>query len=452
MSAAIGWRAGRTAALAAAAWLVLAGAARAEPEKRSVPDYDGRGDPPASAGDVALWVPRIVLSPLYLVSEFVIRRPLGALVSAAERAQVPEVLYELFTFGPDHDAGIAPIAFVDFGFNPSVGVYAFWNDAFAPHHDLRLSASTWGASWLAGRLSDSYRFGAHREHSAGLHVTAVRRPDYAFFGLGSRSLEEDISRYGADTIDAGGVLDLGLWRASRITAGLGVHSVSFHRGDYDDDPTLEQQVAAGVFARPPGYATGYTSLYNRMLIAIDSRLRRPAPGSGVRLELSGEQGNDVRAYPGGGFVRYGATLGGFLDLNDHSRVVSLSIGAQFADPLGSAPLPFTELVTLGGGGPMRGFLPGRLVGRSAAVALLRYRWPIWAWIDGSIQAALGNVFDAHLEGFSTSLLRFSGAIGIERVGSPDSSLELLVGMGSETFAHGGQITSARVLLGTNHGF
>jgi hypothetical protein len=101
---------------------------------------------------------------------------------------------------------------------------------------------------------------------------------------------------------------------------------------------------------------------------------------------------------------------------------------------------------------MRGFPPGRLYGRSAAVATLRYRWPVWVWLDGSIQVACGNVFDKHLENFSPERLRLSAALGVESVGSPDSSLELLIGIGSETFQHGTQITSLRVAFGTNHGF
>ena len=70
----------------------------------------------------------MVLSPLYLVSEFVIRRPVGGLISFAERSQVPEALYNFFTFTPDHKVGIVPTFFVDFGFKPSAGLYFFWDD------------------------------------------------------------------------------------------------------------------------------------------------------------------------------------------------------------------------------------------------------------------------------------------------------------------------------------
>ena len=58
--------------------------------KRALPDYSGLGPEPTSAGDIALWPLRILLSPLYFTSEYLIRRPLGAIVTAAERGHVPE--------------------------------------------------------------------------------------------------------------------------------------------------------------------------------------------------------------------------------------------------------------------------------------------------------------------------------------------------------------------------
>src|SRR5688500_5850043 len=92
------------------------------PEERPIPDYDGRGEEPTTAGDVAIWVPRLVFSPFYLVSEYGVRRPLGFVISNAEQHHVPDRLVELFTFDGG-DAGIVPTAFVEFGFQPSVGLY-----------------------------------------------------------------------------------------------------------------------------------------------------------------------------------------------------------------------------------------------------------------------------------------------------------------------------------------
>lgn len=100
----------------------------ASDEKRPVPDYDGRGEEPTTGGDVLLWIPRVILSPLYFVSEFVVRRPLGWAISTAEEEEVPQKLVEIFTFGPDHNIGVVPTGLIDFGFRPSVGVYFLMRD------------------------------------------------------------------------------------------------------------------------------------------------------------------------------------------------------------------------------------------------------------------------------------------------------------------------------------
>jgi hypothetical protein len=420
--------------------------------KRALPDYDGRGPPPMTAGEAALWVPRVVLSPLYFVSEWLIRRPLGAAVSAAERADLPNVLYNFFAFGPEHKAGVAPIAFADFGFNPSVGVYGFWDDAFFKGDDLRVHVSLWTGDWIAASLVQRMYFDG--KDSVQLKLLGVRRPDHVFYGIGPKTLQSAQSRYREDKLDFGLLCDFPIWRTSKIDAGVGVRSASFGDGHYGGDSGILESVAARAFPLPDGFARGYTAEYNDVLVALDSRRPYPADGSGVRLEVQAEQGSDVRQSPGSGWIHTGAGAGGFWDVDGYRRVLSLSAIAMFSDPLGTRPVPFTELVTVGGDvpsgvfpAPMPGFFPGRLVDRSAAVATLRYKWPIGPWIAGSLQGAVGNVFGEHLQGFDANLLRFSGALGIESDSSPDSSFELIAGFGTETFEHGAQVDSVRLAVG-----
>ncbi len=421
--------------------------------KRPLPDYDGRGPSPTSPGTMALWVPRVLLSPLYFTTEWLVRRPLGAAVSAAERADLPNILYDFFAFGPEHKAGVAPIAFVDFGFNPSIGLYAFWDDAFFKGDDLRAHASYWTNDWIAGSVVQRIHF--HGRDSVQFKFVGVRRPDNVFYGAGPRSLESARSRYGLSKLDLGALFDLPMWRASKIETAVGLRSVSFRDGYYGGDPGILASVAGGAFSLPDGFARGYDAEYSDVLVALDSRRPYPAEGSGVRLQAQAEQGSDLRQSPGSGWLHTAAGAGGFWDVNGNRRIVSLSMLAMFSDPLGARPVPFTELVTLGGdvtssGGfpaPMPGFFPERLVDRSAAVASLRYKWPIAPWISGSLQGALGNVFGDHLMGFDTRLLRVSGAFGIESDASPDSSFELIVGIGTETFEHGAQADSFRVAVG-----
>jgi hypothetical protein len=418
--------------------------------KRPVPDYSGRGPEPTTAGDVALWVPRVVLSPLYLVSEYVIRWPLSVAVPAAERADLPRKVYDFFTFGPEHKAGFAPVGMFDFDFNPSVGIYVFWNDAGFKGDDWHAHVEAWPTDWVAGSLTDHIQI--DDRDAVQFRVEGVRRPDHVFYGIGPDTRQRYQSRYGEDRFDGGAKYEWRFWRGSRIQTAVGLRAANIYDGHWGGDPSLTTKAATGVFALPAGFGGGYTAEYNRASFALDSRRPWPEPGSGFRAEAQAEQGSDVRNSPASGWMRYGASAGAYLDLNQRGRVVSLSAMTLFADPLGERPVPFTELASLGGDGPMRGYFSGRMVGRSAAAAALHYVWPIGPWLGGNIEAGVGNAFDEHLQGFRASRLRFSGDIGISSLGLTDYPIELIFGMGSETFEQGGTIDSFRLTLSVNHGF
>ena len=416
---------------------------------RTVPDYDNRGEEPTTAGDVAVWVPRVLLAPLYFVSEYIIRRPLGFLISTAETNDWPEALVNFFTFGPDKKAGIIPTAFLDLGFRPSFGIYAFWDDLLGKGNHLRLHFSTFGPDWVQSAIADKIPIG--KSAFLDMRLEGIHRPDQVFHGLGPESRQANRARYGIDFLQARPVFEANWWRSSRITLEGGVRYVDFRDDTCCGDPSVPTRVKEGTMVLPPGFQDGYSAVYERAEFTVDTRKLRPASQTGLRLELYGEQGANVRR-ASDQWVKYGGTVGGFVDIKNN-RTVSLSVTTMFVEPLSkSATIPFTEQVVLGGSGPMRGYLYGRLIDRSAAIATFKYRWPIWVFLDGSIQAAVGNVFGPQLDDFKPNLLRFSSAIGVESIGTADHTFEVLVGLGSETFASGANVNSARVLFGTNRGF
>jgi hypothetical protein len=437
-------------ALACAALSLWAGPAGATDEERPLPDYDGREPPATTPGDVLLWVPRVIFFPVYLVAEYLIRAPLGFLIAGAERSGAPAWLYNLFTFGSNHEAGVIPTVYADFAFYPSVGVYAFWDNAFFEHHDLRIRAAFGGDDWLVASFSERYNFGADRRDRIALEGTAMRRPDYTFFGIGPDTRQSNLSRYGLGYLEGRAMVDVRPWRESTLHAQLTLRDSKFFRGGYDDDPTLADRVAAGNLQLPPAYTEGYTLLSGQFLASFDSRKPRPEPGSGVRVAVEAVPGSLLGQ--GGGFVRYAGTVGGFWDVNGRRRVLALALGARFIEPIGNPTIPFTELVTLGGTEPMKGLYPGRLYDRSAIVAGLAYRWPIWIWLDGLMRMEFGNVFGEHLEGFRAGRIRWSGALGVESNGEADSAFQLQFGAGSETFESGAKVDSFRFAVGATHGF
>lgn len=64
--------------------------------RRDAPACDGRGNTDTNAGSWALWMPRVALSPLYVVNEDVVRRPLGGLVTVAERRDRVNAVSDFF--------------------------------------------------------------------------------------------------------------------------------------------------------------------------------------------------------------------------------------------------------------------------------------------------------------------------------------------------------------------
>ena len=101
---------------------------------------------------------------------------------------------------------------------------------------------------------------------------------------------------------------------------------------------------------------------------------------------------------------------------------------------------------------MRGFRPGAIIGRSALAATFEYRYPVWVFFDGSAHLSVGNAFGAHLDGFDGENLRMSFGLGIRSVGRRDTSFNALIAFGTETFAHGADIDTVRLVIGTNRGF
>ena len=183
------------------------------------------------------------------------------------------------------------------------------------------------------------------------------------------------------------------------------------------DPTLTQRVERGELPPPPGFQENTTAAGLSFRGSFDTR----APDvnrSGIRVGVAVAPSVDVTRGFDRSWIQYGAGIEGSWDVNGRGRILSLGVLAQFADPLGSQPVPFTELVTVGGAEPFVGFLRGRLRDRSAIGAQLSWRWPVFAYIDGVAGVSFGNVFDAHLQNFRWDLLRLSAELGSPHRGHP----------------------------------
>ena len=313
-----------------------------------MPAYSGRAEEGASVGDVLLWVPRVVFFPVYLVTEFVLRRPLGLLITAAERGRWIEEITEAFTFGPTNNIGIVPTALLDFGFQTSVGVYMFYDDFLSKGNAFRVHAAFGGTDWL--RLTVADRIPVDENSYFKLRFEGSQRPDFQFFGIGPESKKENLSKYKAKWLDFSANFFAQVKEGNSFELYNSLRTVGFDAvgnadptepgADPAENANLADRVKAGQLSLPPGF-DGYTAYRQGLRVTLDSRKPRPAPGTGLRLDLGGEHAIDLRRPGSSRWVRYGAAVGGFLDLTGTNRVVSLSVNTQFADPLDDDGVPFT---------------------------------------------------------------------------------------------------------------
>lgn len=401
-----------------------------------------------TAEEVLLWPPRVVLFPLWLVSEFLVRRPLGALVKAAERNEWPQHVIDILTFGERRQFTIFPSAFFDFGLLPSVGFNAKWKYFGADPNTVKLHFGTWGTDWIALRLTDTYALS--KKDDISVDARFVRRQDNPFYGLGPTS-GTTRARYATEVLEGALGYDRRFWRSSALTTRSGVRGTTLRNGTCCSEPSISDRIDAGAYPAPPGYGNQYVGAFESVSLALDSRKPRPEHGSGVRLEMQGEGVFVPAREMPRAWARYGALAAGFLDLTGTQRVVSLGASVEFADAF-QGDIPFVDQVTLGGDDKMRGFLRNRMIDRSSFVVGLHYTWPIWVSLDGVIETDVGNVFGAHLENFDPKLFRLSTGLGIRSNGERQSGFEFLVAGGTDPFAEGFSVTSLRLLVGSHHGF
>jgi hypothetical protein len=446
----------------------------AQDEKRAVPDYDGRGEEPLTAGDVLVWIPRALLYPIYALSEWGIRWPLRQLVTWFDStpSEAP-----FWTFGPGNKSGVVPSAVLDFGFRPSIGLYFYSDDALADGLGFASHFAYGGPQWFRTTGLVRYHPDADAEGtSRGDHLAQAKfifshRPDWIFYGLGPESTDKDASRYQAQFLEGTVKYEGNFWRSSYLLSWTGVRDGRFEDEGCCDEPMIGEAVQRGFYpSLPPLFQDGYTVGRTGFAMTVDTReprvmdmpegsdWREPS-GTGLQLESHLELMGGLRRsnLPNGertqlGFVHYGGAAAGFVDVYNQ-RTLGLEIFADFVDPVvDGRPIPFTELVSLGGSRPMRGFLERRLLDRSALVATLSYSYPIWTWLDGGVHYAVGNVFGKHLRDFDPRLLRQSVGFGFRGTGNRDNAFEFLVAFGSNTFFRGGGLDTFRLVIGARDDF
>ena len=425
-------------------------AAPAKPQRpphRAVPDYEGREPEGTTAVDVVAWIPRAILFPVRIVVDYGVRRPLGWLVTKAEHSHgFRKFLRRMFREVENANPLIFPVALVDFGFKSSVGIrIVFRRGYLIPHSDVTLRAGTGGIDWYRAEVETKTKRGALRGRT---FVGANKRPDYVFYGIGGDTPDSARARYTArkliGSVSVGGALE-GIGEATLMSA---ITNTTFDESTYDDDPSIEDQVAAGRIAGlPTGYPDGYSTARVGGKITLDTRFEGRRARSGARLDAMVERVVSLDDM-GGAWTRVELMLGAGMLLDPVAeRKLDVRLGVQFVESDGNrSDVPFLELATLTGTEWLRGTPAGRVFDVSAAAMIVDYHWPIAAWLDAHGHLGAGNVFGRGLGGFSLGALRGSIGGALTIAGLTDRQLGASVAFGTEPLGDGVDVTSVRFLL------
>jgi hypothetical protein len=411
--------------------------ARGPEDDRAVPDYDGRPDPPPDAGEVLIWVPRLVVAPIYLFVEYLVRRPWGFAITKSEHLMSETSEEENF--------GLAPSFLLETDRRPALGLMATWRELGGQHSDLRTYFAFGGIDWQ--RAIANYRIGVDQDASVALRIEAFRRPDQLYYGLGPEASTSRKSRYAADMLDGIVQLRAPAFPLLHLSADSGIRGTRFEAPPCCDAPSVRERVLRGQLERPPGFDGAVT--WRQMLgLGFDTREPRGARGTGLAVDVDATHAMHLEPLEQGRWIAWGGAASGEVDVTGTERMLGLQLAVRFADPLGSGEVPFDELASLGGEPLMRGFIGGRLRDRSAAVATLGWRFPLWPYLEAHTEVACGSVWGAHLDGLSSDDLRlsFGGGIRTDRPAPEDWVLELFVGAGTERFADGTAPEVLRVLF------
>jgi hypothetical protein len=369
--------------------------------------YDGRTRAPTSRLYEWLWVPRAILFVPRLIFDGLLW-PVGAGARFVERHNLQTWVKDALT-SQDGTIGVRPVLEFATGYRPAFGLTFFDEKLLGPATDFRLTLAGDFSEVITARM----QLQPTHEHRAVEYLFDARfsrRADFLFTGIGmAAARSHPDSRYGADLLDLTNQVDL--LAAAHVRFGLdGDFGLRRFRDGLPNgsDPSITEVYCVRLLAsrcelgtvdetQVPGFNQGTQFLQGGVQLTVDTRNRRFTPASGAYLDLGADYAHELDG--GAGWFHTRGTLVGALDLWQESRVLLFRITTEAVWPVGSAPVPFTELPVLGGPDALRGVRLGRFRDQSLVLATAEYRWPIWMWMDASLFVDYGGVFGHAYQGF-----------------------------------------------------
>lgn len=385
----------------------VAGAARPD-------DTNGIARGPDRRGELALWIPRVLLFPIRAVAE-VVGYPLRKGIYAYQVYDLKTRIKSIF-FNEDGTAGLFPVAFSETGFGLNVGARLVLRELFGTGFKLNGRAS------FGGRFRQIYSLKLASGDSfdkleLDLQFVFELRPKDLFFGIGNGDLSDEMPATPLDPIGADLIRSRFRQRALRavltseykivpgVSALLSAAVNDRVFDDADEDDRADDEVITENFDRDQltGFDDGTRHLYVEAELTYDSRRRSipwepvPMPSTGWKLSAFGGYAFALDG-DSSSYARYGADVQRYFRIADGPRLIALRALLEAVDG-DYDDIPFYDLPRLGGSILLRGYDIDRFRDRVAALASAEYQFDLsnrymagFVFVDsGRVYSDLGEV-------------------------------------------------------------
>lgn len=398
------------------------------PADTASPPEDARGleEPSTDPSDVGLFVPRVVLLPVKIVTQAIFF-PLRHGLRFAQRHALMERALDIF-YNDERTAAVLPSFQFISAYGPTVGVRAVHENMAGHGEKGEISVQAGGLFNQAyeGSLTAD-RVGGSRLYLSSL-VRYDARPRLLFEGIG-----DDIPE-----INGGQLLDprvasastrfnqdrLLLTEAAGYTIGqpgnlVKIGGAAIYNYRTFGPNTTEDRSIETVYdtSKLVGFRNGATTLELDATLTVDTRDSEATPSSGVYVDAFAGGVPPINAYR---YAHYGVEMSGYIDLYRKTRVLILRGGIEAVEG-DYNEIPFSSLPRLGGPTRLRGYRLDRFRDEKSALATIEYQYPIHEIVGGALFLDAGRVASNYDKLVDIPAWRIGGGAGI-RVRSKEHSL------------------------------
>jgi hypothetical protein len=392
-----------------------------DPARQQAPDptrgdtYDGRAPDP-SAGEGALWVPRVLLFPVRAL--FLAFEPPAQYATELEQRHHLYLHVRDLSTSRDGLIGVRPEVQYSLDFRPSFGLRFFDDRAFG--YETTVNALAMGGPGTARGEIWARPTPFSWPVQVAFGSVYDRRNDRLFAGIDNTVPVQygqlGPSRYQSDNLDVDATVGFRLAAPLTLSVAGAFGWKRFGNGyALSGDPPIEDVYCVrgsnGDCFRGtinpllvPGFIEGTRFFRGSAALTLDLRDSPSHSTVGFLLTAAADYSHGIGSDTSSYFRLYGAaTLP--INLWAHRNVLLFRFSTEAAAAVGDAIIPFSELPTLGGSDDLRGFRYQLFHGHTSILATAEYRFPIWMWMDAAVFVDYGGVFQQWYGGIGASRMQ-----------------------------------------------